>query len=66
MKLIFVKIDDILDNLEVEFLKNFAQKSFKSERKLIEHSIGRFLLDYGFKNFYDIQMSLNSKLFFSL
>lgn len=54
MKIIYAKIDNLLKVYGTDFLQSFAQKKFGSSKKLIEHSVGRYLTDFALKNLYKI------------
>ena len=55
MKVVLANIENIIHSNNKSQILNFAQKDIKNEKKLLQHSLGRFLLDFCLDKFYGIK-----------
>ena len=55
MKVILANIENIINSNNKSQILNFAQKDIKNEKKLLQHSLGRFLVDFCLNKFYRIK-----------
>lgn len=51
MNIFIIRIDEFLKNVD----KNSITQEFKSQKRCIEYSLGRFLVKFAAKNFYGVQ-----------
>ena len=50
MNIFIIRTEEFLQNVD----KNSLTKEFKSQKRCVEYSLGRFLVKYAAKNFYKI------------
>ena len=55
MKVILANIEHIINPNNKSQILSFAQKDIKNEKKLLQHSLGRFLVDFCLNKFYRIK-----------